>query len=565
MTKETRQRRADFLANQQKMIRAYAAFCRREGRHPSRADMLEMDYTRDQIRAHFVSLDKLRVAVHAADPTAFDSILDETAFTVERFDALKKAIRHTRRFVITTAVTGCEVDERFYDSIRHYCELNDAQMLVLVCSDPAAAKDSFYLDPMLKDALIVYSDLWLNSHLFLCSIKTSAKQIDPTTGTLRIGQRNGTTIFASPKQRLRCTATSNSELPHVMMTTGALTRPGYETQRYMSERTAYLANHDHIMGALIVELDESDMFHFRQVQADDQGRFADLGVMYGDGKIWRYQPEGLVMGDIHIGVTNAQVWEATLDDDDCIRERVRPKKLFLHDTFDGMSINHHEKDDLVMRAIRAAADKLALKPECRLVSTTLNQLGGWFDEVMVVPSNHDDFLKEYITHARFRHDPQNAGFAAELLAAAIDKKHVLRTACEMTGLTAKNIRFLDMDEDYKVAGIELGCHGHKGANGSRGSVKAMEAAYGNSMSGHAHTPEILRGAWQVGTSSELGLDYNKGPSSWLNTHGLVYDNGMRQLLNIIYGKWALPAAPKLLKALRTAKAFKSVAPKHKAA
>ena len=65
-----------------------------------------------------------------------------------------------------------------------------------------------------------------------------------------------------------------------------------------------------------------------------------------------------------------------------------------------------------------------------------------------------------------------------------------------------------------------------------------ENAYGLSVTGHAHTPEILRGAWQVGTTSKLNLDYTKGsPSSWFQTACLVYPNGSRQLISVVDGKW----------------------------
>ena len=98
---------------------------------------------------------------------------------------------------------------------------------------------------------------------------------------------------------------------------------------------------------------------------------------------------------------------------------------------------------------------------------------------------------------------------------------------------------MKIDEDYKVAGIQLGVHGHLGANGSRGSLANMEKSYNKSVTGHSHSPAILRDAWVVGTSSRLRLDYNQGPSSWLNTFCLVYPNGQRQLINIIEGKYKL--------------------------
>ena len=65
----------------------------------------------------------------------------------------------------------------------------------------------------------------------------------------------------------------------------------------------------------------------------------------------------------------------------------------------------------------------------------------------------------------------------------------------------------------------------------------MELAYGSCVIGHIHSPEILRNAFCVGTSTHLSLEYNKGPSSWCNTSCLVHKNGSKQLINCIKGNW----------------------------
>ena len=67
----------------------------------------------------------------------------------------------------------------------------------------------------------------------------------------------------------------------------------------------------------------------------------------------------------------------------------------------------------------------------------------------------------------------------------------------------------------------------------------MEKSYGLSVTGHAHGPEILRGAYQNGTMSKLKLSYNEGPSDWVHANTVVYANGMRQLINSFEGDWRL--------------------------
>ena len=132
---------------------------------------------------------------------------------------------------------------------------------------------------------IVIENTDLNSNIALYSIRLSAKQINPITGLGRIGQRNKSFIFASPKQSLEYVPVGNNRLPHALMSTGAITLPHYDTERYMSKRTAFIAENDHVLGAIIVELDDNDRYHFRQIEFNKDGSFTDLGTRYyKDGK-----------------------------------------------------------------------------------------------------------------------------------------------------------------------------------------------------------------------------------------------------------------------------------------
>ncbi|MFK5283800.1 hypothetical protein ACI3PL_29915, partial [Lacticaseibacillus paracasei] len=64
------------------------------------------------------------------------------------------------------------------------------------------------------------------------------------------------------------------------MTTGACTLPKYYDNKFVSKRLSYIADHDHTIGAIIVEIENDKLFHFRQIQADENGSFIDYGVQY---------------------------------------------------------------------------------------------------------------------------------------------------------------------------------------------------------------------------------------------------------------------------------------------
>jgi hypothetical protein len=525
-----------------RIIATYVRLLEKNGMCPNRVELKKAGVSRDKIRHHFGNLDALKAAAKDAAPKAFEKIIDEELFTPKNFRRLVSTASQFRRFVVTTAVTGCEVHEGFYESIKTYCKLNNAGLLILYASDPAAiANNNFFLDPILKDEMIVFDDLGLNKKLFLSSVKLSAKHIDPVTSFSRVGQRNGSFIYASPKQRLKLTPTSNKKLPHAVMTTGALTKPDYKSKRYMSDRTAYLADHDHVMGAIIVEILNEKRFHFRQVQANRFGHFADIGILYTPNTGKLYPPDSIALGDLHSGETDATAKARFITDKDSVVAVTGTRRGIVHDGFNGKSINHHELRNLVLRAQLARDCKIDLLSELKGYAADLDELTEIFDETVIDESNHDEFLIRYLAEGTFLKEPHNSAIGAKLYQAAIEGHNPVRFALEqVVGLEhPEKIRWLSRDEDFKVAGIELGAHGDKGANGARGSLRAMENAYGNSVSGHAHTPEILRGAWQVGTLSKLKLEYNIGPSSWMHTSCLVYPNGMRQLINVIDGQWRL--------------------------
>jgi hypothetical protein len=529
------------------IVDAYSDLAEKLQRRVKMTDLIDMggdNITPDMVKHHFRNLSRLEEAARDAYPDKFHDVALSDLLGPKALHRLSSVVGNYKRYVITTAVTGCVADIPFLDSIKNYCKRNNAALLVLIASDPAhnlpskdGKKKLGSVDKsLLNDATIVMSDAALNNNVYLSTIKLSAKHIDPITSLGRIGQRNGSFIYASPKQRMKCYPVSNEKFPHVLMTTGAITKPSYTTENYMSERTAYIAAHDHVMGAIILEIEDDETFHYRQIQADDRGSFIDLAVQYDSDGNTSYCAPAIALGDWHSGSTDPtakKAWEEIIDE-------TGATTIFLHDGFDGRSINHHERKNNVLRAQRAMAGEAVLSDELDMYAKDLDYLAGLVDELVIVKSNHDEVLIRYLMDGYYVKDPLNHRLALDLAAAAMDGHDPLQWYIQKKKLKNwSKIRWLSRDEDYFISQIQMGAHGDKGCNGARGSLRSMENAYGNSVTGHSHTPEILRGAWQVGTSSFLKLSYNVGPSSWFHTSCLVYQNGSRQLINSIEGDWRL--------------------------
>jgi len=432
-----------------------------------------------------------------------------------------------KRYVITSATPGCTANEPFLKAIRAYCKKHKAKLLILPTT--AIAKKA-QLDSLLSEyGTVITEDVKLNNKLVVSTMPIGPEQPDPVAGMERLFGIDQSVIYSSPKQRLKSVASPSNDLPRVIMTPGSVTRPHKK-----SSKRALIANLDHVMGAIVVEVEGPTIYHFRQVQAERDGSFIDLGIKYGaSGKAEPTKVSAVIPGDWHTGYTDPAVRSVVVD----MLKQFNPSYLIFHDLFDGISVNHHIDHKYLMKALLGAQNSLTAE-----LQVTANELQ-YFEklvkkQVIVVKSNHDEFIDRWLDSGNYLTDSVNHIIGLELALAKANGKDPLEYGvAKYTKL--KRTKFLKSDESFKISkrAIECGMHGHLGVNGARGSTASLEKAYLLSVSGHTHSPEIQRGAWVVGTSSYLKLNYNRGPSSWMHTLCLVYENGSRQLINVIRGKW----------------------------
>jgi len=525
------------------LTEAYVQIVQQKNMFPTRNDLALVGITRDKIRHHFVNITGLRIAAKMMFPEAFHGIIEENNFTSSKARAkLAKDIKKHKTFIVTTAVNGQWAHPKFMETLSFLSSELKAKILILPSHDPAHNLDNeieWHFDEKLKDHQFIFESTILNSNIRISSLRINAKQINPTTGLGRICQGKGSFIFASPKQSLEYDPVSNIKYPHARMSTGACTVANYSSTQGNSLRTAYIAEHDHVVGALIVEVEDDKIYHFTQIQADLEGGVCHHGFYYiGDNKPRKVTPK-LVMGDYHAGEhddTAISAWEEII-------ESMGVDEVFFHDLFNGKSISHHEQHNIVLRARHSKRGLLSLSDELRVTGEQLDRILSHksVKKGVIVKSNHDEFLSRWLEEGRFKYDALNFQIGCKLADRLVDGLDALKEGLrECYKLKNWNkIQFLDRDEDYKIAGIELGSHGDKGPNGSRGSKANMENAYGRCVIAHSHTPGILRGVYQVGTSSLFDLGYNVGASSWMHCSALIYPNGQRQLINSIGGKWRI--------------------------
>ena len=433
-----------------------------------------------------------------------------------------------KSYVITSAQGNAKVHKNFLNSLHRYCSEKEAELIVLPMKGKTHEEDT--LDSLLSEEKILTTQLYLNNKIKISNFEILPQQIDPTTGLARFTHTDHSTIFAATKQRLNFIPNSNYKLPKTLMTTGAVTHP-----RYRENRIGKIAQRDHKYGAVVVDVVSDKKYHFRHIQATNNGHFVDLGMRYTDDK--QSSPatlEALVLGDWHCGDTNPDVKRATYE----MIHHLKPKRIFLHDFFNGHSVNPHTKDDLISLSQSYKEGSVSLSRELQDAYLQLRDFAMQFDgEIVVVKSNHDEWLDKYFRSGQFVKNPINSYISSLILPKVIEGQNPLKVGLSLCGELPKQVRFLERDEDYKIMGWQLGCHGDMGPHGTRGTMRGKEYAYGKSITGHSHVPFIFRDTYVVGTSTNLRLDYNQGPSAWFNCHAALYDNGKAQLIQIVDGNW----------------------------
>lgn len=464
---------------------------------------------------------------------------ENTIYTEEYREALNDEIKKYKKFVITTAVMGKEVNKPFADSLRNYAKRNNALLIALPCEDVVSrgkkTSKTLEISPELSDFRVVFKDTYINNNLCLCAIKVSAKQINPLTGLDRLTvQRQASIIVASPKVFLKYVPNMHYDIPPALMTTGAVTINNYDTDRYMSKRTSTLAEGDHAYGAIIVEVADEHIFHFRHVRASSYNSITDMGIDYlSDGSVQPMDNTVMVMGDSHTGYHDKELHVSIMEA--ALKSGV--DTIFLHDIFNATSVTHHDKGKGITRAIKAKENKLDLKLECTAIRNYLNNIILHGMDAYIVSSNHDHMLLRWLEEGGYINDPLNYEMGVSLAAAAIKGHDPLKYAIENEiGYKEERVHWLKEDESCKVYGVECSNHGSAGANGSKGSLQIFEKGLGNCVVAHTHSAAIIRDAYCVGTVGVMDQGYNRGLSSWTRTCCLIYKNGTKQLINFIPDK-----------------------------
>lgn len=451
-------------------------------------------------------------------------------------------------YVFTWAQNNTDVHLPTLKALQRFCRENKAQLVVVPgrygMGDHSLDKE---WAPELHPYICAGRGT-VGKHLLYCGdIDIAATAVNPLSG-FEVFAGRYSTVFGHPKVQLQSVA-SETRMPRLLMTTGAVTVPNYTATKAGSK-----ARPHHVQGGLYVERDGA-LFHSRHLTVDRDGAIYDLNRRYSAKRSARVRRcEALVLGDLHVDQLEHVTRSKVLPD---LLKTLRPKRLVLHDVLDFDVRNHHRRGDLgdrIRRANPAGANNYhtdLVSAEVERAAYCVKELSLMVEETYIVRSNHDEAFDRWLNECNPHRDPINAPFYFQTWAAKSEAilnhetdfnpfefwYNVYMARAKAHYKKPSTVVFVPRNEPLVVCGVALGFHGDKGINGSRGSLYQYARLGTRSIIGHSHTPGIRDGAMQVGVAASLDQGYNTTPSSWLNSHAVLYSNGKRALINVVDGRW----------------------------
>ena len=447
-----------------------------------------------------------------------------------------------KRFIITWAQNNTPVHSGFLKNIEAYADYINADIHVIAgrYKNPTSIWSQNQEQEENWDGKVIkYLDA--NRHdihefvSILSDIKIQPTAVNPMTGLQALSGVNSC-VFGSPKVQLEMIPVLEGCRPKMMLTTGSITK-----KNYTDSKAGKTGDFHHTFGFVIVEIKDDEIFFTRQVTADDKtGNFSDLYFRVENGLIKELDKvSAIVLGDIHYGHHDQTVLDSTM----VLMDKLVPKHVILHDVFDGNSISHHEMKDPFIQYGKEIAGTNDLEKEVENMLTGL-QAFEKYDNVVVVRSNHDDFLDRWLKNEDWKKQPTFKNSRLYMRYSDLLLEQYGRDPYSVKGVIPSiiNERFpkfktLGRSESYRVKDWELGQHGDIGSNGSRGSLLQFRRLNTKIVVGHYHSPGRKDGAIAVGTSTKLRVGYNKGASTWLQSHIIIHTDGRAQHINFINGEF----------------------------
>ena len=446
------------------------------------------------------------------------------------------SVKVKKNVVVTSVVDGSSINIKFLAVLKNYCNVNNAELIVL----PVLNKVSFFENRFpeeVKQYMVSSSVSLVDANVELMGhIKLGTTLDNPLHG-MKPFSKGKSIVFGHPQVQLQTLPRKTEKYPAIMATTGTLS-----IEKYGDSKTANKAKFNHSFSALFIDKATGNMRHLHY----DGVGFYDIDKFYTeDAVVGNQHAAAIVTGDEHVNFYDKSILEATYGKTGMV-ETLQPEFIVRHDVLDCYSISHHHAKNVFTKYGKHLTGNNNIENELFNTIKFIEDTTPSYATSLIVPSNHTGHLLRWLNEADPKADMVNAKLYHQLMYMMLDsvetKGNVISypdpfTLWAKSQDVAKNVRFLKENDNFTIAGIDITLHGDRGSNGSRAGASSFIDLPQKTVVGHSHSPSINKSCYTVGTSSLLRLDYNDGLSSWHQSHVIIHQNGKRQLIFILDGKW----------------------------
>lgn len=472
---------------------------------------------------------------------AKQNLFDRKTWDEEYKKAFNEELKKHKKFILVSVGSFCNVDFAFLKTLKLYADLQNAMVIGLpLFKKHSNAMSDFCIDPTVRKYMwITFEDVIFNDNLMAQVIKANCTTKSTLTGLNQIvAKYNSSIIVAGINQQLRYIPVLKDKTPNMIASTGCITE--YELSRKddlisIPTKAEKLAQERlSIKGGLIVELGENDTFSVRNIEADEDGSFIDLGEEYLEDTYWNPVKESVfVIGDLHAPQHNETLLQANID----VIEKFRCTQVVLHDSVNMGYISHHNADKAITRAQMVEEGKADILVEIGEFAKILKRLVDipTVKKVIIPYSNHPAHFDRFIQDiGRMAKDDINLRTSLMTALAMLDNKNTLQFLVEEV-LNFKNEKLCWVPEDkgVEVFGVQVGLHGSEKVNGGKLTSVSTNNAFAKTVIAHKHSASIDGDTVTVGIVCEKDQGYNHGLSSWTESSAIVYHNGKVQLLTFV--------------------------------
>jgi len=316
----------------------------------------------------------------------------------------KFAPTHTRKgknFVLTSIQNNTETNDKFLRSLELFCAQNDAELIII----PLIYEENHYesLEWNIDEDYLVKETFSLNNMVtVLAGMNTVVTALNPISALENLSR--GTSLIVPHNQlQMKSLPVIGDNHSIILCSTGTISKTNYP-----QSKSGRKAQFNHSNSAIFLNF-ESDLYHLRVLNADENGSFYDITGFYND---FTYEPitqvEALITGDEHVIVRSKEVEKATYTNPDSIVNVLKPKIIIRHDVLDAFTISHHHAKDHFIQYSKFVSGFNRIEDELNETIKFIIDTTPSFSTSYIIASNHNDHLKRWLTESDPKREPWNA-------------------------------------------------------------------------------------------------------------------------------------------------------------